>query len=235
MPERFQSGENDKPFLVQGGGRGGPRRPAPMSLAGRATDLPTGHAMPKRARPRAARFGLHAAAALLAMAGAASHAAEPIASLDIASYMGTWYQVAHYPNRFQRQCVRDTSATYRLDGNEIEVVNRCTTADGSIESVTGLARPRDATIAEGRLQPASLEVSFLPAWLRWLPWGWGRYEVISLSPDQRVAIVSEPSQKYLWVLSRDRALDGARWSTVQEFLREAGFDLGRLVRDPVTP
>lgn len=179
---------------------------------------------------------LRLAAVLLALGGAGTQAAEPIPSLDIAPYMGTWHQLAHYPNRFQQQCVRDTSASYRLlDGGEIEVVNRCTTADGRVDSVTGLARPRGATIDRGRLQPASLEVSFVPAWLRWLPVGWGSYDVISLSPDERVAVVSEPSRTYLWVLARDRALDDARWSAVQAFLREAGFDVGRLVRDPVTP
>ena len=173
------------------------------------------------------------AAALLALAACGVRAAEPIASLDIARYMGDWYQLAHYPNRFQQQCARDTRASYRLVGErEVEVVNRCTTADGGSDSVTGLARPRDATIDGGRLRPASLEVSFLPAWLRWLPLGWGRYDVISLSPDERVAIVSEPSKTYLWVLSRDRVLDDGRWNSVQAFLREAGFDVGRLVRDP---
>jgi apolipoprotein D and lipocalin family protein len=59
--------------------------------------------------------------------------------------------------------------------------------------------------------------------------------VISLAPDERVAIVSEPSKTYLWVLSRDRMLDDARWNAVQTFLTAAGFDVGRLTRDPVTP
>jgi apolipoprotein D and lipocalin family protein len=182
------------------------------------------------------RISVACAAALLAVAAAGSRAAEPIPSLDVARYMGTWHQVAHYPNRFQRQCVRDTSATYRaLEGGGIEVVNRCTSADGRVDSVTGLARPRGATVEGGHLRPASLEVSFLPAWLRWLPIGWGSYDVIWMSPDERVAIVSEPSMQYLWVLSRDRALDEARWSAVQAFLRDAGFDLARLVRDPVSP
>jgi len=171
---------------------------------------------------------------LLALSSAGACAAEPIPSLDVARYMGTWHQVAHYPNRFQQQCARDTSASYRLlGGGRIEVVNRCTTADGRIDSVTGLARPRGATLADGRLQPASLEVSFLPAWLRWLPFGWGRYDVVFLSADESVAIVSEASKTYLWVLARSPALDEQRWSAVLEFLRQAGFEIGRIVRDPV--
>ncbi|MDE2394957.1 MAG: lipocalin family protein [Burkholderiales bacterium] len=175
-------------------------------------------------------------AAALALA-AAARAAAPIAALDVQGYMGTWHQLAHYPNRFQQQCVRDTTATYRLIGRAaIEVDNRCTTADGKQDRVVGLARPpRGATIQAGRLEPASLEVSFLPASLRWLPLGWGRYDVVWLAPDARVAVVSEPSKTYLWVLGRDPALSVERWQAVQAFLVQAGFDLARLQRDPVRP
>jgi apolipoprotein D and lipocalin family protein len=177
-----------------------------------------------------------AALAAIALAAASAQAAEPIAALDVEHYMGTWHQVAHYPNRFQQQCVRDTSATYRLIApDRIEVTNRCTQADGRADVATGLARPRGATLRDGRLMPASLEVSFLPAWLRWLPLGWGSYDVVWLAPDERVAVVSEPSQTYLWVLARDRTLSDARWQAVSAFLGQAGFDLGRLQRDPTAP
>ena len=179
---------------------------------------------------------LPAVAAALALATVAAQAAEPIASLDVERYMGTWHQLAHYPNRFQQQCVRDTTATYRLIGPDaIEVTNRCATADGKDDSIVGLAHPRGAAIHAGRLTPASLEVSFLPAWLRWLPLGWGSYDVISLSPDERVAIVSEPTKNYLWVLARDRTLSDERWQAVMAFLGQAGFDLGRLQRDRSSP
>jgi 16S rRNA (guanine527-N7)-methyltransferase len=49
----------------------------------------------------------------------------PVTLEEIAPYMGTWYQVAWFPNRFQKQCVSDTAATYRwLPAGEVEVVNR---------------------------------------------------------------------------------------------------------------
>jgi len=84
-------------------------------------------------------------------------------SLDVPGYMGTWYQVAWYPNRFQKQCVSDTTATYRRIPEGVEVVNRCRNAEGRIESITGLARPAGSKIRGNALQPAQLEVSFLPS------------------------------------------------------------------------
>lgn len=153
---------------------------------------------------------------------------QAIPSLDVAPYMGKWYQVALYPNRFQKQCVSDTTATYRqLEGGQVEVINRCRNASGEFEDVTGLARPV-GRLREGRLEPAQLQVSFLPAWLRWLPVGWGRYWVIKLADDQRYAVVSEPGRDYLWILARSPRLDTRDEREIQSFLRAQGFDLARI-------
>ena len=148
-------------------------------------------------------------------------------ALDVPGYMGTWYQVAWYPNRFQKQCLSDTTATYRRVPEGVEVVNRCRNAEGRVESITGLARPAGAEIRGDALQPAQLEVSFLPSWLRWLPI-WGSYWVIQLADDGRYAVVSEPKREYLWVLSRTRELLPADESAIRSQLVEQGFDLQRL-------
>ena len=148
--------------------------------------------------------------------------------LDVAAYMGTWYQVAWIPNRFQKQCVSDTAATYRdLGDGTVEVLNRCKLADGSVDSVLGLARPPRgvARIEAGRLVPARLEVSFLPRWLRWTGIGWGAYWVVDLADDGRYAIVSESSREYLWVLARQPVLTPNDDAAVRAKLQALGFDL----------
>jgi apolipoprotein D and lipocalin family protein len=73
---------------------------------------------------------------------------QPLPSLDVPSYMGTWYQVAWFPNRFQKQCVSDTQAQYRQrDDGRIEVLNRCRLADGRLDEASGIARPAGSTSA----------------------------------------------------------------------------------------
>jgi apolipoprotein D and lipocalin family protein len=176
-----------------------------------------------------------AALAISAQAQEAPTGLQPLPSLDVASYMGTWHQVLWIPNRFQKQCVADTTATYRdLGSGSIEVINRCRTADDKSDSVTGVARPPAgvARIDAGRLQPARLEVSFLPAWLRWTGIGWGAYWVVDLAPDGRYAIVSESSRKYLWVLSRQPALTSSDVAVVRARLQALGFDLARVQAHP---
>ena len=162
----------------------------------------------------------------------------PLPSLDVAAYMGTWYQVAWIPNRFQKQCVSDTAATYRDRGDgTVEVLNRCKLADGKSDSVLGVARPPAgvAHIEGGQLKPARLEVSFLPAWLRWTGIGWGAYWVVERPADGRYVIVSEASREYLWVLARQPALTPADDAAIKARLQALGFDLGRAQAHPHSP
>lgn len=161
----------------------------------------------------------------------------PLPTLDLRAYMGVWHQVALFPNRFQAQCLDSTTATYTLlDDGRVRVVNRCRTAKGWDETA-GVARPRDGVERRegGIVAPASLEVSFLPAALRWLGVGWGSYDVLQLGPQQQWAIVSEPSMKFLWVLARAPQLDAPQWAAVELQLRERGFDLARLQREAPPP
>jgi len=173
---------------------------------------------------RAAALASGVAATTPAAAQPAPVTALPV--LDIPAYMGTWYQVAWFPNRFQKQCVSDTAATYRRIPEGVEVTNRCRNAAGEVESIVGLARPDGATISGDKLAPAQLEVSFLPGWLRWLPI-WGSYWVIQLADDGRYAVVGEPGREYLWVLSRTPGLAPADESAIRSRLVQQGYDLGR--------
>ncbi len=168
--------------------------------------------------------------------GASTAAIEPIAALELPRYLGTWYQVALIPNRFQAQCASDTTASYRQrsDG-AVEVLNRCRDKRGDWDEAIGYARPT-GTLTAGILKPAQLEVSFLPSWLRWAQdmghWGWGAYWVIQLAPDYRYAVVGESSRQYLWVLSRTPALSVDDEATIRVRLREQGYDLERLQLHP---
>jgi apolipoprotein D and lipocalin family protein len=119
----------------------------------------------------------------------------------------------------------------------VEVTNRCRMSDGTTDSVVGVARPPAAvsSVVAGKLQPARLEVSFLPAWLRWTGIGWGAYWVIDLADDGRYAVVSEVSRQYLWVLSRKPALTSADDLAIRSKLQALGFDLTQLQVHPHTP
>jgi apolipoprotein D and lipocalin family protein len=140
-----------------------------------------------------------------------------VPSVDLARYTGTWYEIARYPNSFQKGC-RDTTAVYilRPDG-EITVVNRCLKgADGKVAEARGrawLAEPPDTT---------RLKVTFF--------WPFrGDYWIIDLGKNYEYAVVGTPDREYLWILSRTPVLQDKEFAGIIQRLNEQGFDPEKLL------
>lgn len=176
------------------------------------------------------RLGALLLVALTCAAGSAQAepaALQPIARLDVPRYLGTWYEVAKFPNWFQRKCAEQTQAQYRLqDAGQIEVLNSCRRADGTVIQAQGLARQI------GAADSPRLQVRFAPAWLSFLPVVWGDYWVIDLDDSYQLAAVSEPRRAYLWILSRTPQPDPQSYQSLLERLKARGFDLSALERTP---
>ncbi len=146
-----------------------------------------------------------------------------VPSVELERYMGRWYEVARFPNRFQKDCSGPATADYALLPNgRVQVTNRCPQAGGKVDEAIGEAR------RVGGPGSPKLEVRFAPAWLSWLPSVWGNYWVIDLDPGYTLAVVSEPQREFLWVLARQPQVDEATWNALMARLRAQGFDLGRL-------
>ncbi len=153
---------------------------------------------------------------------------QSVARVDLKRYVGKWHQIALFPNRFQAQCISDTTATYRqLDDGQIEVKNRCKLTDGKFEEVIGSAKLAPMNAAD--MTNAKLKVRFAPVWLSWLPMVWGDYWVIDLDADYQYVAVSEPSRKFLWILSRTPVMEPAKFAALLERLRMMDFDTAKLV------
>lgn len=152
---------------------------------------------------------------------------QAIPSLDVPRYMGRWYEIAKFPNRFQKQCAGDTTAEYQpLEGRQVRVINRCRKADGTWDEAVGLARQ------VGNPDSAKLKVRFAPRWLSFLPMVWGDYWVVDLDKDYQLTAVSEPKREYLWILSRTPQVAPERYDALLQRLRAMGLDTGRL--EPTT-
>jgi apolipoprotein D and lipocalin family protein len=148
-----------------------------------------------------------------------------VKSVDLARYCGTWYEIARLPNRFQKECVSDVTATYTLlEDGTVGVVNRCRKANGEISQAEGKARRKSAEDP-----PSKLEVRFAPPFLSIFPFVWGNYWIIDLAPDYTYAVIGEPSREYLWILSRTPVLGGDVYSAILERIRDQGYDLTALV------
>lgn len=188
--------------------------------------------MDKRLTSTLLKGSLFASLALLGMQAYASGKAArsdlaTIPSLDLPRYLGTWYEIAKFPNRFQRKCAGFTTATYTaLADGRVQVENRCRLADGGQDVAVGVARQ------VGEADSPRLKVRFAPAALSFIPLVWGDYWVVDLDRDYTLAAVSEPGRDYLWILSRTPKVDKAAYDALVARLASQGLDVSKLERTP---
>jgi apolipoprotein D and lipocalin family protein len=162
---------------------------------------------------------------LLATLAACQTAQPPldvVADVDLDRYLGRWYEIASFPQRFQTGCVATTADYSPRDDGRIRVVNEC--RDGSFE---GNLRRVDgvAWVTDPQRSQAKLKVQFF--------WPFrGDYWIIALDPEYRYAVVGHPSRDYLWILSRTPTMDPAIYATLLAGIEAQGFDLERLTPTP---
>ena len=180
------------------------------------------------------RNAMHTLVTLLVISTAACQGPQPestplvtVPAVDLDRYTGRWYEIAKIPNRFQRQCVSDTSANYarNADGT-IAVVNHCRTTDGRFDEAHAIARVADSGTN------AKLQVSFFSL-LGWRPI-WGDYWVLALGPDYEYAVVGEPGRQYGWILARTPTLPAATREAIDHQLRVHSYDPALFENSPQT-
>lgn len=136
-----------------------------------------------------------------------------VEKVDLGSYTGRWYEIARYPNAFERGCVGVTADySLRQDGR-INVLNTCRedSLDGNVRTIEGVARVVDSSTN------AKLAVTFFGPFE-------GDYWILELGNDYEYAVVGDPSRKFLWILSREPVVDDALLEGIRSRLLEKGYD-----------
>lgn len=136
-------------------------------------------------------------------------------TLDIRRFMGRWYEIARYEHRFEKGMTH-VSATYTLSGNgKIEVLNEGL-KEGKHKQIKGRAKqpnPQD---------PGKLKVSFFL-------WFYSDYYVLYIDPEYRYLLVGSSSDKYLWIMSREKSLAKETLNQLLDKLRVRGYDTDKLL------
>lgn len=155
---------------------------------------------------------------LLVSCGPGSSPAEPVTNFDSDRYLGTWYEVARLPHRFERG-LTDVTATYsKNDDGTIKVVNRgWKVSKAEWTDAVGKAKfTRTPDIGQ-------LKVSFFGPF-------YGLYTVAELDPDYEWAMVVGPGVGYFWILSRTPELDEAVVEKLVARAGELGIDTSKIER-----
>ncbi|MEI8074129.1 MAG: lipocalin family protein [Bacteroidota bacterium] len=142
---------------------------------------------------------------------------QTVSRVDLNKYAGKWYEIASYPQYFQKGC-HCTTAEYTVSEKGYVIVeNRCNrdSVNGKQSYIKG-----KAFVEEGSGN-AKLKVQFF--------WPFkAKYWIIDLADDYSYAVVSHPNKKYLWVLSRTPKMNDKVYKQIISRLESKGFDLSKL-------
>src|SRR4030067_2940457 len=81
---------------------------------------------------------------------------ETVSHVDLNRYMGVWYEIARYPNSFQKGCVGSRVTYTLMDDGKVSVLNEC--YDGSFSGKLRSAKGK-AWVVDQETN-AKLKVSF---------------------------------------------------------------------------
>lgn len=144
---------------------------------------------------------------------------QAVKDFDINKYLGTWYEIARFNHSFEKGLVGG-SANYVLEDNgKVKVTNKG--FRGSFDGKEKIARGK-AKFA-GDKTVGHLKVSFFL-------WFYADYYVVALDKENyNYALVCSNSNKYLWILSRNKTLDKETMDNLLLRAKELGFDTSKLL------
>ena len=142
-----------------------------------------------------------------------------VSHVDLNRYMGEWYEIARYPNSFQKGCVGSKATYTLLDDGKVSVLNEC--YDGSFSGKLRSAKGKAWVIDKNT--NAKLKVSFF-----W-PFS-GDYWIIDLGKNYEYAVIGHPKRKYLWILSRTKEMDEGIYEGILSLLRDKQYDTSKLIK-----
>lgn len=143
--------------------------------------------------------------------------AKPVENFEVNRYLGTWYEVARFDFRFEKD-LDNTSANYTLDkkGNVIVLNSGYNFVKKKWSKADGLAKFR------GDKNIAALKVSFFGPF-------YSGYNVIALDENYQYALIAGKSLDYLWILSRTIELPDEIKTEYLKIAEDIGYDTSRLI------
>lgn len=142
-----------------------------------------------------------------------------VPKLDTARFSTTWYEIARYPWKKEKKCVRDGLQLYASGekAGRLAEVTSCVNKKGYANVNNTTLHFQDKKVADGRLRTQFLFFFHRKQW------------VLALGDDYDWTLMGSPNHKQLWVLSTRPTLDEAVLSAAKLKASALGFDPAKLV------
>lgn len=145
-----------------------------------------------------------------------------VKTLDVEKYMGTWYEIARFDHRFERNLVEVTATYSLLPNGKIQVVNAGykNSLQGDYSSAKAKAKIINPEV------PGKLKVYFIPFF-------GAAYNILELdTTNYQWAMIGSSTAKYLWILSRTKQMEPAVYQMLVDKAQQRGYPTENLIRVP---
>jgi apolipoprotein D and lipocalin family protein len=160
-----------------------------------------------------------------AAAPPAPPAPEPTKSVDPKLYSGRWYEIARLPNRPQQDCQAPTSDWSKQSDGGYSLVQTCRVGSPSGPAKTWRAGAK--IIDQSR--NAKVRVGFFGGFIHQDYW------IVDRGDDNSWCIMSTPTSKYVWIMSRHPLMPSAEKAALAARAQSLGYDTARLIYDEQPP
>jgi apolipoprotein D and lipocalin family protein len=143
--------------------------------------------------------------------------ATAVQNFDSEKYLGTWYEIARFDYKFEKN-MDNVTATYSKNSNGTIRVNN--------KGYNYVKKVWKESIGEAKFvnekTEARLKVSFFKPI-------WAGYNVIDIDDDYQYALVAGNSLKYLWILSRTKEIPESIRQRFLEKAKNIGYNTDELI------
>ena len=163
-------------------------------------------------------------ALMLAVSMAACTSGPPIHTVnavDIEQFMGDWYVIASIPTFIEKDAY-NAIESYRL-ADDGTIATTFSFNKGSFEGPRKVYRPR------GFIQDKQSNA----VWGMQFVWPFkAEYRIIYLTEDYSQTVIGRTKRDYVWIMARKPLIPEDDYNRILDFLREEGYDLGKLRKVP---
>lgn len=140
-----------------------------------------------------------------------------VKNFKLDNYLGTWYEIARLPNRFEKDLHKVTANYQFKDDGGVQVINR-----GFNIKTKEWEEAEGKAYFIGNDSVGALKVSFFGPF-------YGGYNIIELDEtNYQYALVAGPKREYLWLLARSPDLDRSIIESLVASAKEKGFPVDKL-------
>jgi apolipoprotein D and lipocalin family protein len=152
------------------------------------------------------------------MAETVTPALQPVQYVELNRYVGLWYEIAHYPSKYQEGCQNSVVRFSLRDNGEIDVLNSCRDKrEGALHHADGRGWVTDTS------NNARLKVSYF--------WPFRKeYVIIDQGTEYEYSVICTVDRKNIWIIARTPIINSNVFERIVTNIEKQGFHRDNLIK-----